>query len=249
MSAFDNSPHVLRPRQRRSREALAKIVQAAEHILRTDGPDGFSIAAVAHASGLPIANIYRRFRVKEDILLVLKDDVTARVDRAALEKVGNHFAGVEDFISDFVLAIVNAFKQDAAIHRALLDSRVRTPAMTRIGSAARRRIYVHYRDKMREFLPSLDDKRAETVITVSFNIVMYAVVGRATAIDPLLKSFTWNEIAEEYTSAAVGYLKNEILATNETLSSLKPPLKSAGRGSPQHRSKLSMDRKAKQANS
>jgi hypothetical protein len=71
MSAFDNSPHVLRPRQQRSREALAKIVQAAEHILRTDGPDGFSIAAVARTSGLPTANIYRRFRFKEDILLAL----------------------------------------------------------------------------------------------------------------------------------------------------------------------------------
>jgi AcrR family transcriptional regulator len=94
MSAFDNSPHVLRPRQQRSREALAKIVQAAEHILRTDGPDGFSIAAVAHTSGLPIANIYRRFRFREDILLALKDDITARVDRAVMEKVRNHFTCV-----------------------------------------------------------------------------------------------------------------------------------------------------------
>ena len=129
MSAFDDSPHVLRPRQQRSREALAKIVQAAEHILRTEGPDGFSIAAVAHTSGLPIANIYRRFRFKEDILLALKDDITARVDRAVMKKVGNHFARVEDFISDFVLAMVNAFAQDENIHRALLDSRVRTPAI------------------------------------------------------------------------------------------------------------------------
>ena len=247
MSAFDSSPHVVRPRQQRSREARAKIVRAAEHILQTDGPDGFSIAAVAHASGLPIANIYHRFRFKEDILLALKDDITARADRAVMEKVGNHFARVEDFISDFVLAMVNAFAQDETIHRALLDSRVRTPAMDRIGSAARRRIFIHYHDKMREFLPSLDKRRAETVIAVSFNIIMYAVVGRATAIDPLLKSFSWNEIAEEYTSAAVGYLKNEFLTKNETLASLRAPLKAAELGSPQHRPKPSTSRKPKRA--
>ncbi len=217
MSTFDNSPHVLRPHQQWSREALAKIVQAAEHILRTDGPDDFSMAAVAHASRLPIGNIYRRFRSKEDILLALKDDITARVDRAVMEKVGNHFVRVEDFISDFVLVLVNTFAQDEAIHRALFDPRVRTPAMDRIGSGARRRIFLHYRGKMQEFLSTLDEKRTETVITVSFNIIMYAVVGRAAAIDPLLKSFSWKEIAAEYTSAALGYLKNEGAAMEKTL--------------------------------
>jgi AcrR family transcriptional regulator len=196
MSTFDNSPHVLRPRQQRSRDALAKIVQAAEHILRTDGPDGFSIAEVARVSGLPVGNIYRRFRCKEDILLALKDDVTCRVERAVMEKVGDDFACVEDFVSDFVLAMVNTFAQDETIHRALFDWRVRTPAMERIGHAARRRVFLHYRDKMQEFFPAQDKKRAEIIITVSFNIIAYAVIGRAAAVDPLLSIKFYNGDAE-----------------------------------------------------
>ncbi len=111
--------------------------------------------------------------------------------------------------------------------------------MDRIGSAARRRVFVHYHNKMREFLPTLDEKRAETVTTVSFNIIMYAVVGRASAIDPLLKSFSWNEIAIEYASAAVAYLKNEIPAKNEASLSSKERSSDAGRRSPQRRPKRS----------
>jgi AcrR family transcriptional regulator len=228
MSIFDNSPHVLRPHQQRSREALAKIIQAAENILRTDGPDGFSVAAVAHASGLPTGNIYRRFRSKEDILLALKDDITTRVERAVMEKVGNHFARFEDFISDFVSAVVNAYAQDEAIHRALFDPRVRTPALDGIGSNARRRIFLHYRTKMLEFLPALDGKRADTIISISFNIIAYAVVGRATAVDPLLKSFSWKEIAAEYTYATVGYLKGAT-AEETSPSSLASKQKGANR--------------------
>jgi AcrR family transcriptional regulator len=208
MTTLENSPHVLRPRQQRSRDALVKIVQAAEHILRTEGPDGFSVAAVAHVSGLPVGNIYRRFRSKEDILLALKDDVTSRVERAVMEKVGSRFARVDDFVSDFVLAFVNTIAQDETIHRALFDPRLRTPAMEQIGSGGRRRIFLHYSGKMREFLSALDAKRAETIIAVSFNIIAYAVVGRAAGVDPLLKSFSWETIVAEYTSAAVGYIKH-----------------------------------------
>lgn len=230
MTTFEDSPHVLRPRQQRSRDALAKIVEAAEHILRAEGPDGFSMAAVAHVSGLPVGNIYRRFRSREDILLALKDDVTSRVERAVLEKVGNRFARVDDFVSDFVRAFVNTFAQDETIHRALFDPRLRTPAMEQVGYSARRRIFLHYSGKMREFLSAEDATKAETIIAVSFNIVAYAVVGRAAGVDPLLKAFSWETIAAEYTSAAIGYIKHEAPAAGETPVSFQRPSRAARRG-------------------
>ena len=77
MSTFDTSPHVLRPQQERSRAALAKIVQAAEKILRKNGIDGFSMAAVAEAADLPVGNIYRRFKGKDELLQAIKHDVVA----------------------------------------------------------------------------------------------------------------------------------------------------------------------------
>ncbi len=86
-STFDISPHVLRPQQERSRAALAKIVQAAEKILRKDGIDGFSMAAVAEAADLPVGNIYRRFEGKDELLQAIKHDVTSRIEMAVAARL------------------------------------------------------------------------------------------------------------------------------------------------------------------
>lgn len=217
MPTFDNSPYVVRPRQQRSRDALAKIVQAAEYILRADGPDGFSMAAVARVSGLPVGNIYRRFRSKEDILLLLKEHVTSRVEHAVLEKTDTNFQRFEEFVADFVQAVANTFTQDEVIHRVLFDPRVMTPAMTQIGSSARRRVFQHYRSKMLEFIPNRVGARVEAIITTSFNIIMYAIVGRAAGVDPLLNCFSWPDIAAEYTSAATAYLIKELAIAASTV--------------------------------
>jgi len=87
MSTFDISPHVLRPQQERSRAALAKIVQAAEKILRKDGIDGFSMAAVAESADLPVGNIYRRFKGKDELLQAIKHDVTSRIEMAVAARL------------------------------------------------------------------------------------------------------------------------------------------------------------------
>jgi hypothetical protein len=62
---FETSPHVLRPQ--RSRVALAKIVQAAEEILRKNCIDVFSTAAIGEDADLPIGNTYRRRRAEKQI--------------------------------------------------------------------------------------------------------------------------------------------------------------------------------------
>ena len=72
MTTIEASAHVLKPQQRRSRAALARIVEAAEHLLRTNSIADFSMAAVAEAAGMPVGNIYRRFRGKDDLLVIRK---------------------------------------------------------------------------------------------------------------------------------------------------------------------------------
>ncbi|MFL9908872.1 TetR/AcrR family transcriptional regulator [Paraburkholderia sp. RL17-337-BIB-A] len=111
--SFEDSPHVLRPQQRRSREALAKIITASELLLRTEGIDGFSIAAVAEKSGLPVGNIYRRFRAKEDILAAIKQEVTDRIEQAVIERLqGEQFTDIRSLVIALVDALVKSFCRD-----------------------------------------------------------------------------------------------------------------------------------------
>src|SRR5258708_37772993 len=87
MSNFDTSPHVLKPQQDRSRAALSRIVNASQQLLKTSGLDGFSMAAVAEAAGLPVGNIYRRFRGKDDLLQPIHEAAIARLEDAVAERL------------------------------------------------------------------------------------------------------------------------------------------------------------------
>src|SRR3981081_1602245 len=141
MSTFDTSPHVLRPQQERSRAALAKIVQAAEKILRKDGIDGFSMAAVAEAAALPIGNIYRRFKGKDELLQAIKHDVTSRIEVAVAERLSQQeFSDIPSLIRALVGAASNTFAGDETLYRNVFDSRTRNPVLDQIGLIGRRRV-------------------------------------------------------------------------------------------------------------
>jgi AcrR family transcriptional regulator len=212
MSNFDVSPHVFPPRQQRSRKALAKIVKAAEHILRTEGFDGFSMAAVAKTSGLPVGNIYRRFKGKSELLQALKEDVTSRIEKAVLERLSkSQHSGISPFVQGFVAAVIQVFVDDESVHRILFDARVRDdPAMDRIGSSGRHRIFNYYREGLLPLLARIDNKKAETLARVSFQIMASAVVGKAQGSDRMLSSLSWTELQAEFAAAAIAYLTSSI---------------------------------------
>jgi len=142
MSTFETSPHVLRPQQQRSRVALAKIVTAAERLLRTKGIDGFSMAEVAEAAGLPVGNIYRRFRGKDELLQAIKYDVTARIEDAVAERLSlDAFKDIADLIRRFAGATCDTFAADEKLYRTLFSAQTADSAMHRIGASGRLRIF------------------------------------------------------------------------------------------------------------
>jgi AcrR family transcriptional regulator len=168
LSTFDVSPHVLRPQQRRSRAALAKIVEASEQLLRTSGIDDFSMAAVAQAAGMPVGNIYRRFRGKDELIKAIKEDVIARIEDEVTERLSRErFRDIPSLIHGFVGAVSEAFSSDESVHR-FLSSRSGDPVLCQIGSSGRRRIFLYYRDTLLPLLPHESAERAELLVRVSF---------------------------------------------------------------------------------
>ncbi|REG49011.1 TetR family transcriptional regulator [Paraburkholderia sp. BL6669N2] len=209
--SLEDSPHVLRPLQRRSREALAKIISAAELLLRTEGIDGFSIAAVAEKAGLPVGNIYRRFRAKEDILAVIKQEVTDRIEQAVIQRLQEEqFTDIRRLVAALVDVLVKSFCRDEALHKVLFDRRVKDPALSQIGSLGRRHIYLQYRAVLTSVLPPLKTARTELIATFSFQIIASAIVGKASGNDGALVSMPWKTLATEASAAAVAYLEAAI---------------------------------------
>jgi AcrR family transcriptional regulator len=207
LSTFDASPYVLRPQQRRSRAALARIVKAAEKVLRKSGIDDFSMAAVAHAAGMPIGNIYRRFRGKDELIQAIQEDVIARVEDSVTERLSQErFRDLPSLVRGFVGAVSEAFSSDESVHR-FLSSRSGDPVLCQIGSSGRRRIFLYYRDALLPLLPHESAERAELLVRVSFHLLAAAMTGKACAEDQTVTDLSWNVLGAEISTAAIAYLQ------------------------------------------
>jgi len=221
-STFDTSPHVLRPQQERSRAALAKIVQAAEMILRKSGIDGFSMAAVAEAADLPIGNIYRRFKGKDELLQAIKHDVTSRIELAVAERLSQQeFLDIPSVIRALVGAASNTFAGDETLYRNVFDSRTRNPVLDQIGLIGRRRVFAAYRGALLPFLNGMPKNRAELLIRISFHLLASAIVGKARDEDGALADLSWNVLGSEIGAAAIAYLEANIRAGAKPMELMK----------------------------
>lgn len=210
MSGFESSSHVLAPRQARSRQALVRIVEAAERVLRRDGLDGFSMNAVAAAAGLPVGNLYRRFKGKAELLQALKEDLTNRVETALLSRLAAcRFSSLETFVPEFIAVTADVFASDEAVHQILFDARVLDSSLHDIGHRGRARIFGYYREALVPLLAAGDPARAELRARVSFQMAAGAVVGKASGHEPLLADLPWPVLQAELATAVLSYLRSD----------------------------------------
>jgi AcrR family transcriptional regulator len=208
MSTFEASAHVLKPQQQRSRAALARIVEAAEQLLRTSTVADFSMAAVAEAAGMPVGNIYRRFRCKDELLQAIKEDAIARIENAVTERLSRErFKDIPSLIRGMVGAVSEAYSRDQGLHRFLFNRSISDPVLTEIGTSGRRRIFEYYRNALLPLLPQNSADRAEMIVRVSFHLISAAMAGKACADDWTLTDLSWNVLGAEISAAAIAYLQ------------------------------------------
>lgn len=111
------------PLQARSRESLAKMLDAAERILERKEFDEMSIADIAAEAGLSVGAFYTRFRSKEALLAVLHE----RYEHERLEFLTNAFAaadrpgaGLAERARAFTGAIIALFRSRRGVLRSLV---------------------------------------------------------------------------------------------------------------------------------
>lgn len=77
-----------RPRQKRSRERVEKILfAAADELARTADADALTTTSVSKRSGIPVATIYRYFADRSAIITALIDQETEAIDVAVAERI------------------------------------------------------------------------------------------------------------------------------------------------------------------
>ena len=76
------------PSQRRSRERVKAILDAAAELIVREGVDSLSTRAIADRAGVAVASLYQYFAHKDEIVLALVEQDTAEMDERVLEAVG-----------------------------------------------------------------------------------------------------------------------------------------------------------------
>jgi AcrR family transcriptional regulator len=76
------------PVQRRSRDRVQRILEAASELIVEHGVDAVGTRMIAERAGVPVASLYQYFADKTEILLALVERDTAEMDAAVVEAVG-----------------------------------------------------------------------------------------------------------------------------------------------------------------
>lgn len=75
------------PTQRRSRERVERILDAAAALIVAEGVAGLSTRTIAQRAEVPVASLYQYFADKEEIVLALVERDIAEMDQAVLRAV------------------------------------------------------------------------------------------------------------------------------------------------------------------
>ncbi len=153
------------PRQRRSRESLERILDAAEELIRERGFDAMTIAEVVERSKSSVGSIYARFPNKLGLLRAVHSRYLARVQDevfAALDRADAESEGLEDLVERVVRVVASHLLSEQQLFRAFIveavfDSKVR--AQGERTNAARRskvmEVLLRHRDEIRHPEPEL----------------------------------------------------------------------------------------------
>ena len=123
ISGGDTSTSVRAPRQKRSREAWARVLDAGVELLAERGYEGFTIAAICDAAGVAPRFIYDRVDGKDDLFLAVYEHGLGRVraGQSELER-DDRWVGLapDDLVRGAIGEVSARFRENAAFLRSIV---------------------------------------------------------------------------------------------------------------------------------
>ena len=211
MTSFEKSPFVLRPKQDRSRIALARIIAGAAKLLVRKDSDNFSMAEIAEAAGLPVGSIYRRFKGKDSIIQAIALDTFTRLEDIIRERMkGVHFANAGEVVAELTAGMVAMSEENGPLFQVLVRQSTKNYTVRATIIKGRLRLLNYYKEAVSGFLQHIPEQRRDILIGISYHIVASAVVSKLRGEDPTVNDLPWSDLAQEVTKAATGYLEKAV---------------------------------------
>lgn len=140
ISGGDTSTSVRAPRQKRSREAWARVLNAGVELLSEDGYEGFTIAAICDSAGVAPRFIYDRVDGKDDLFLAVYEHGLGRVRAGESElQRDERWVGLtpDEIVRGAVGEVSARFRENTAFLRAVVLLSSSVAEVARRGAAYR----------------------------------------------------------------------------------------------------------------
>jgi AcrR family transcriptional regulator len=191
------------PQQTRSREALRRILRAAEEVLAADGFDDFTMAAVAERSGVSIGGIYRRFDSKVQLVAAVKDRVLTRVEDNIGERLRRSGPGLTDVVGGYAHAPAEALDENRAFFPDLMIPR--SDEMSDRGLPAVHEVERLFAQAATPHLAEVRRAEPEAALGVAGRVITGTCL-QSCARGDMPDRAAWARLAGELSAMAVAYL-------------------------------------------
>jgi len=115
-----------KPRQRRSQETVAAILEATARVLRAEGLEGASTNKIAKVAGVSVGSLYQYFPNKQALVVALAHQHSHEQLAQLTALLGDDLiAGAPaDVVRRYVRATIEVHKEDPELHLALTSAMI-----------------------------------------------------------------------------------------------------------------------------
>ncbi len=199
------------PKQRRSRETLDRVLEAATELLQEVGYDEMRVAEVGERANIGTASIYARVGSKHGLMLAVQARMVEQLDREAAEMLEplREFDGPLGIIVRRVVTVIgDLFRRHESLLRVFMVRADTDSTVTEHGSEST----VRLRDLVAEVLLARRQEIAhaapETAVDVCFRMVYDTLARRVMrgADFESRRDLAWDDLLDELATACTAYL-------------------------------------------
>jgi AcrR family transcriptional regulator len=200
------------PKQKRTREALERILRSGTQILATSGWDGFTIAAVAERADVGSSAIYRRFKDKDALLLALhrrfEDDFLASW-RPAYRALGRADLELEPLVRGFIEEMAAAFQHHQKLLRVFVIRAAVDPRIADAGDRSVAAMALEFEDSLLAHRDQFTCANPELAVAVCFQSALDSFLRLVLFGRQAHPELGWDRLTDELSAMTLAYLLTE----------------------------------------
>lgn len=209
----DQTPYRL-PRQRRSRESLERLIEAAEAQLSAEGLEAFTVASVVNRANLSVGAFYARFPDKTALLHAAQDHFHNRLEpaiHAEMRQRAQHAHTLAEAVACTIDTLFAHVTGEHELSRAFMASSVFDPVLRARGERVNR----ERREVFASILLAHSDEigHSDPALAVGVAYTMYAAVVRGALVfgpqHELYYEISNRTVMRELTKALTLYLRGD----------------------------------------